>query len=206
MPDRFIELAERTWLIEPLTMILLERALADWRDRSEPDNAISIALNLSPKSLRDPDFPTRVETALGVHGASPSTLVLEITENVLMSDAHQSLTCLSQLHEMGITLAIDDFGAGYSSLSYLRRLPVDVLKIDRSFITGLKAGEDAIVRSTIDLAHDLGLTVVAEGVESKIERDYLRDLACDAAQGRYLAAPCAPLEARRLVMAGGMGA
>ena len=206
MPDRFIELAERTWLIEPLTMILLERALADWRDRSEPGEAISIALNLSPKSLRDPDFPTRVATALGVHGASPSTLVLEITENVLMSDAHQSLTCLRQLHEMGITLAIDDFGAGYSSLSYLRRLPVDVLKIDRSFITGLKVGEDAIVRSTIDLAHDLGLKVVAEGVESRMERDHLRELACDAAQGRYLAAPCAPLEARRLVMAGGMGA
>jgi len=205
LPDRFIELAERTWLIEPLTMILLERALADWRDRSERGDAISIALNLSPKSLRDPDFPTRVETALGVHGASPSTLVLEITENVLMSDAHQSLTCLRQLHDMGITLAIDDFGAGYSSLSYLRRLPVDVLKIDRSFITGLKVGEDAIVRSTIDLAHDLGLKVVAEGVESKLERDHLRELACDAAQGRYLAAPCAPAEARRLVLAGGIG-
>jgi len=206
MPGRFIELAERTWLIEPLTMILLERALADWRDRSEPGDAVSIALNLSPKSLRDPDFPTRVATALGVHGASPCTLVLEITENVLMSDAHQSLTCLRQLHEMGITLAIDDFGAGYSSLSYLRRLPVDVLKIDRSFITGLKVGEDAIVRSTIDLAHDLGLKVVAEGVESRMERDHLRELACDAAQGRYLAAPCAPLEARRLVLEGGMGA
>ena len=205
MPGRFIELAERTWLIEPLTMILLERALADWRDRSEPGDAVSIALNLSPKSLRDPDFPTRVATALGVHGASPCTLVLEITENVLMSDAHQSLTCLRQLHEMGITLAIDDFGAGYSSLSYLRRLPVDVLKIDRSFITGLKVGEDAIVRSTIDLAHDLGLKVVAEGVESRMERDHLRELACDAAQGRYLAAPCAPLEARRLVLEGGMG-
>jgi EAL domain-containing protein (putative c-di-GMP-specific phosphodiesterase class I) len=107
---------------------------------------------------------------------------------------------------MGITLAIDDVGAGYSSLSYLRKLPVDVLKIDRSFITGLKVGEDAIVRSTIDLAHDLGLTVVAEGVESRMERDHLRELACDAAQGRYLAAPCPPLEARRLVMAGGMGA
>ena len=201
MPDRFIELAEKTWLIEPLTMILLERALADW----QPGDAIPIALNLSPKSLRDPDFPTRVATALGVHGASPSALVLEITENVLMSDAHQSLTCLRQLHDMGITLAIDDFGAGYSSLSYLRRLPVDVLKIDRSFITGLKVGEDTIVRSTIDLAHDLGLKVVAEGVESRMERDHLRELDCDAAQGRYLAAPCAPLEARRLVMAGGIG-
>jgi len=204
MPDRFIELAERTWLIEPLTMILLERALADWTDRSEAGDSISIALNLSPKSLRDSDFPTRVATALDVHGVSASALVLEITENVLMSDAHQSLTCLSQLHDMGVTLAIDDFGAGYSSLSYLHRLPVDILKIDRSFITGLRAGEDAIVRSTIDLAHDLGLKVVAEGVESRTEHDHLRELSCDAAQGRYLAAPCTPLEARRLVM-GGMG-
>jgi len=206
LPDRFIELAERTWLIEPLTMILLDRALAEWANRSESDDSIAIALNLSPKSLRDPDFPTRVATALDVHGASASALVLEITENVLMSDAPQSLTCLSELHDMGVTLAIDDFGAGYSSLSYLRRLPVDVLKIDRSFITGLKAGEDAIVRSTIDLAHDLGLKVVAEGVESRSERDHLRELSCDAAQGRYLAAPCAPLEARRLVQSGGLGA
>src|SRR5439155_26872120 len=138
MPDQFIELAERTWLIEPLTMILLDRALVDWADPSDPGDMIAIALNLSPKSLRDPDFPTRIATALANHGASPSALVLEITENVLLSDPHQSLACLSQLHEMGVTLAIDDFGAGYSSLSYLRRLPVDVLKIDRSFITGLK--------------------------------------------------------------------
>jgi diguanylate cyclase (GGDEF)-like protein len=204
MPDRFIELAERTWLIEPLTMILLERALAEWTDRSEPGNSVAIALNLSPKSLRDPDFPTRVATALEFSGALASGLVLEITENVLMSDAHQSLACLSQLRGMGITLAIDDFGAGYSSLSYLRHLPVDVLKIDRSFITGLKAGDDAIVRSTIDLAHDLGLKVVAEGVESRTEHDRLRELSCDAAQGRYLAAPCAPLETRRWIQAGGV--
>jgi diguanylate cyclase (GGDEF)-like protein len=206
MPDQFIDLAERTWLIEPLTMILLDRALADWEDRPDRDDSISIALNLSPKSLRDPDFPTRIATALSVHHASPSALVLEITENVLMSDAHQSLTCLSQLHDMGITLAIDDFGAGYSSLSYLRRLPVDLLKIDRSFITGLKAGDDAIVRSTIDLAHDLGLKVVAEGVESRIERDHLRELACDAAQGRFLAAPSEAMEVRRWIQGGNLSA
>jgi len=206
MPDQFIDLAERTWLIEPLTMILLDRALADWTERPDRDGSISIALNLSPKSLRDPDFPTRIATALGVHHASPSALVLEITENVLMSDAHQSLTCLSQLHDMGIRLAIDDFGAGYSSLSYLRRLPVDLLKIDRSFITGLKAGDDAIVRSTIDLAHDLGLKVVAEGVESRTERDHLRELACDAAQGRFLAAPSEAMEVRRWIHGGNLSA
>src|SRR5262249_41950432 len=149
---------------------------------------------------------TRIATALDAHGASPKALVLEITENVLMSEAHQCLACLRQLYEMGVTLAIDDFGAGYSSLSYLRRLPVDVLKIDRSFITGLRAGEDAIVRSTIDLAHDLGLKVVAEGVESRMERDHLRELACDAAQGHYLASPCEAPEIRRWIMTGGMGA
>ena len=115
---------------------------------------------------------------------------------LIVERSEHASTCCSALQALGIRLAIDDFGTGYSSLSYLRRFPVDILKIDRSFITGLKVGEDAIVRSTIDLAHDLGLKVVAEGVESRMERDHLRELACDAAQGRYLAAPCAPLEAR----------
>jgi EAL domain-containing protein (putative c-di-GMP-specific phosphodiesterase class I) len=99
------------------------------------------------------------------------------------------MTCLSRLHEMGVKFAIDDYGIGYSSLSYLRRLPVDRLKIDRSFVSGLMTGDDAIVRSTIDLAHNLGLTVVAEGVESAEARDRLRELGCDAAQGNFIAKP-----------------
>lgn len=150
---------------------------------------LSVAVNLSPRSLRDPDFPDRIANVLRLHGASPSALVFEITENVLMSDAPRSKTCASRLHDMGNTIAIDDFGAGYSSPSYLRRLPVDQLKIDRSFVSGLMSGDDAIVRSTIDLAHNLRLTVVAEGVESAVARDRLRELGCDAAQGFFIAEP-----------------
>lgn len=197
-PSEFIELAEHTGLIEPLTMLLLDKALAEWSGRDRL-LSIAVAVNLSPRSLRDPDLPDRIADVLRLRHASPSALVFEITENVLMSDAPRSLTCLSRLHEMGVTLAIDDFGAGYSSLSYLRRLPVDQLKIDRSFVSGLVAGDDAIVRSTIELAHNLGLTVVAEGVESVEARDRLQALGCDAAQGNFIAAPGSAIDVRRWV-------
>ena len=105
------------------------------------------------------------------------------------------------LHDMGVTLAIDDFGTGYSSLTYLRRLPVDELKIDRSFAGRLAPGDDAIVRSTIDLAHNLGLRVVAEGVEDAVVLERLREMGCDAAQGNFIAAPAPPAEIRRWVAA-----
>ncbi len=197
-PNEFIELAEHTGLIEPLTMRLLDKALAEWTglDRWPP---ISVAVNLSPRSLRDPDLPDRIADVLRLHDASPSTLVLEITENVILSDVPLSTACLSRLHDMGVTLAIDDFGAGYSSLNYLRRLPIDQLKIDRSFVSGLGAGDDAIVRSTIDLAHRLGLTVVAEGVESVEARDHLQQLGCDAAQGNLIAEPGPATDIRRWI-------
>ena len=119
-------------------------------------------------------------------------LTLEITENMIMSDPARSMDCLAQLHAMGVRLAIDDFGTGYSSLSYLRRLPVDELKIDRSFVIGLApAMDDVIVRSTIDLAHNLGLTVVAEGVESEVVQTMLAAMGCDAAQGTHISPPAA---------------
>ena len=151
----------------------------------------------SPRSLRDPGFPDQVADLLRRRQASPSALVFEITENLVLSDTTRSMTCLSRLHEMGVKFAIDDYGIGYSSLSYLRRLPVDRLKIDRSFVSGLVAGDDAIVRSTIDLAHNLGLTVVAEGVESAEARDRLQELGCDAAQGNFIAKPGSATDIRR---------
>jgi diguanylate cyclase (GGDEF)-like protein len=198
MPGEFIEFAEHTWLIEPLTMLLLDQALAEW---AGPQPPISIAVNLSPRTLRDPDLPDRIANVLSAHDASPSRLVLEITESTLLVDAQRTTTCLSLLHDMGVTLAIDDFGAGYSSLSYLRRLPVDLLKIDRSFASALAVGDDPIVRSTIDMAHNLGLRVVAEGVEEAVVLERLRDLGCDAAQGNYIAAPAPPADVRRWVAA-----
>jgi diguanylate cyclase (GGDEF)-like protein len=197
-PSEFIDLAEQTGLIEPLTMMLLDKALAEWA-ALDARTGVRVAVNLSPRNLRDPDLPDRVAECIRLRGVDPAALVLEITENFIMADPVRSAKCLARLHDMGITLAIDDFGTGYSSLSYLRQLPVDELKIDRSFVLGLTKDQAAIVRSTIDLAHDLGLVVVAEGVESTTIRDRLREFGCDGAQGWLVAPPAPAVEMRRWV-------
>ena len=198
LPVEFIDLAEHTGLIEPLTTLLLDQALAAWTG-PDPRLAVPVAVNLSPRLLRHPDLPDRIAEHLKLRNAHPSSLVLEITENFIMADPLRSMSCLNRLHDMGIKLAIDDFGMGYSSLSYLRQLPLDQLKIDRSFMIELAAGDDAIVRSTIDLAHSLGLTVVAEGVESAAVYDRLRGLGCDAVQGLFISAPGPAITIRRWV-------
>jgi len=127
---------------------------------------------------------------LSAYDAPPTSLALEITENILMSDPARSMDCLKRLHDMGLRLVIDDFGTGYSSLSYLRRLPVDELKIDRSFVAGLIGGQDeVIVRSAIDLGHNFGLTVVAEGVENADVQLQLSAMGCDVAQGTFISPP-----------------
>src|SRR5262249_47300335 len=151
---------------------------------------LSVAVTLSPRTLQDPRLPQRIEAMLSAYDARSTSLSLEITENILMADPARSLDCLKRLDEMGVRLVIDDFGTGYSSLSYLRRLPIDELKIDRSFVAGLLAGlDDVIVRSTIDLAHNLGLTVVAEGVETEEVQRRLQALGCDVVQGTFISAP-----------------
>jgi EAL domain-containing protein (putative c-di-GMP-specific phosphodiesterase class I) len=140
---------------------------------------------------------------LAVYSARPESLALEITENILMADPARSMESLNRLHDMGVRITIDDFGSGYSSLSYLRRLPIDELKIDRSFIAGLLTGtDDVLVRSTIDLAHNLGLRVVAEGVETDDARARLTALGCDAAQGTVIRAPASAAELRAWIRAG----
>jgi diguanylate cyclase (GGDEF)-like protein len=187
-PSEFVEIAEQTGLIESLTFLILDRALAEWVE-TEPRLAIPVAVNLSARHLRDPELPERVLEILERKNIAPRMLVLEITENCIMADPAGSTLVLSRLHDMGVKLAIDDFGTGYSSLGYLQRLPLDELKIDRSFVNRLSAGSDAIVRSIIELAHNLGLTVVAEGVESAAVRDCLLALGCDAAQGIFLSRP-----------------
>jgi|RhiMethySRZTD1v2_1073278.scaffolds.fasta_scaffold04059_3 diguanylate cyclase (GGDEF)-like protein len=187
-PEEFIQVAEQTGLIEPLTMLLIDKVLTEWAaPRARPP--VPIAVNLSARHLRDPELPERVLEALQRHGAAPSELALEITENSIMSNPERSIACLSRLREMGISVAVDDFGTGYSSLSYLRDLPVDELKIDRIFVSGLRTTDAAIVRSTIELAHNLGLRIIAEGVESMAVCDRLRALRCDAAQGTFFAPP-----------------
>jgi diguanylate cyclase (GGDEF)-like protein len=189
LPDDFIRVAEHTGLVNPLTAFVLERALTEWPHAARPDSC-GIAVNVSPRSLHHAAFPGRIREMLDGFGMSPASLVLEITENLVMADPDGAIRCLDELHEMGVRLVIDDFGKGYSSLSYLRRLPVDEIKIDRSFIIGLADGEDdTLVRCMIELAHNLGMTAVAEGVESEMVYQQLGELNCDAAQGYYLMKP-----------------
>jgi diguanylate cyclase (GGDEF)-like protein len=189
MPDDFIRVAEHTGLVNPLTAFVLDRTFSEWPLSALPDMC-SLAINVSPRSLHHAAFAGRVRETLDSYAMPATSLTIEITENVVMSDPDGSARCLDELHEMGVRLVIDDFGKGYSSLSYLRRLPVDEIKIDRSFLADLSdRGDDTLVRSMIDLAHNLGLTAVAEGVESEAMFRQLAELNCDAAQGFFISRP-----------------
>jgi len=190
MPDRFIPMAEQTGAVRPLTLWMLERALQQCLEWRRQGVELVAAVNLSPRNLQDPELPERVRSLLNLLGAPAQMLELEITESVIMSDPLRSLQVLTRLNKMGLRLAVDDFGTGYSSFSYLRKLPVHEIKIDKSFIDDMiQQHDEVIVQSTIDLAHNLGLTVVAEGVQDKETLDRLRELGCDTAQGDYLSAP-----------------
>jgi diguanylate cyclase (GGDEF)-like protein/PAS domain S-box-containing protein len=190
-PDDFIPLAQQTGLMKPLTLYVLEEALRQSRAWQEDGLRLSIAVNLSNRNLLDVDFPTQVEDLLRRWGVEPALLALEITESTMLVDPVRTKAVLERLSAMGIRLSIDDFGTGYSSLSYLKRAPFDEIKVDRSFVMSMNDDEDdaAIVRSTIDLGRNLGLEVVAEGVESKEIWDRLSELGCTAAQGYYLSRP-----------------
>ena len=190
-PDEFILLAEQTRLIRPLSRWVLRAALrqcAAWRADGLD---LPVAVNLSAQDLQDPALPDLVAEQLTACGVSPEHLQLEITESGLLADPPRARERLARLRALGVRVAIDDFGTGYSSLSYLQRLPVDELKIDRSFVQGMAADESAraIVRAVIDLADDLGLRVVAEGVEDRATWDVLAALGCDVAQGYYFSPP-----------------
>jgi len=191
LPDDFIDVAEQTGLIRPMTRYVLDRALQDcraWRDRGLE---LSVAVNLSPRNLLDTTMPAQVHELLQHHGLPPEALELEITESTAMVDPVRALQILDELHRSGVQLSVDDYGTGHSSLAYLSHLPVDALKIDRSFVMDMGTGSkgDVIVRSTIDLARNLGLVVVAEGVETKEVYHRLSELGCDAAQGYWLGQP-----------------
>jgi diguanylate cyclase (GGDEF)-like protein len=197
LPGEFIELAETTWLIEPLTMLLLDRAIADWAKTDRLAWA-PVAVNLSSKSLRDQNLPDLIADLLRLHGAPASALTLELADDALVLEMPKTETTLARLHRMGVFLAIDDFNAEYSHAIYLRRVPIDRLKIGRTFVARLQEREAAL-RSVIDLAHSRGLVVVAEGIETAEVRDQLRALGCDAAQGNFIAAPASLTETRRWV-------
>jgi diguanylate cyclase (GGDEF)-like protein len=190
-PDEFIPLAEQTGTITPLTMGVLERALRQCRLWHNAGHHLSVAVNLSARTIHDPEFPSGVQRLLNAYQLDPRWLTLELTESTVMADPTRSMETLSRLHGMGVELSIDDFGTGYSSLAYLKRLPVHELKIDRSFVMNMATDENdaVIVRSTIELGQNLGLRVVAEGVETAEIRDRLTVMRCDIAQGYLLSRP-----------------
>jgi diguanylate cyclase (GGDEF)-like protein len=191
MPGSFIDMAEHTNLIKPLTRRVLELALAQVAEWSTLGMSIKLAVNVSARVLVDPDFPAQVMSALQQAGVPPAQLKLEVTESALMVDPGTARSVLKELDALGIEISIDDFGTGYSSLAYLANLPVSEVKIDRSFVSKMEAEsrESIIVSSTINLAHHLGLRAVAEGVENTALLPRLQELHCDAAQGFGISRP-----------------
>ena len=190
-PDAFLAVAEQTGLIRPLTDLVLDdelRACRRWRDQGLK---VPVAVNLSARSLLDQGLPGRVATLLARHELEASCLELEVTESAAMANPVQSVQVLRRLAELGVTLSVDDFGTGHTSLSYLSRLPIGALKIDQSFVRRLadNQADRTIVRTTIGLAHDLGLTVVAEGLENATAWPTLSAWGCDEAQGFWLSRP-----------------
>jgi EAL domain-containing protein (putative c-di-GMP-specific phosphodiesterase class I) len=190
-PPEFISLAEETGMIVPLTRAVMERVCNDIVQLGDALPAdFRVSINLSGVNFMDPQLIPTVRAVLEGAGLQASRIEFELTETVLMRDLDYATTILAQLREMGIRVAVDDFGTGYSSLAYLRRLAVDTLKIDRSFVSELVDGQGvAIVRAVIGLAHSLGLEVVAEGVETVAQLETLRDQGCHLIQGYLFARP-----------------
>lgn len=193
-PDEFIRVAEETGLIRRLTDQVVTMAVQRARSWIDAGHDLTVSVNLSTLDLLDELLPERIAARLDQHGLAADRLILEITESSLMADTPRTMSTVDRLHRLGVGLSLDDFGTGYSSLSYLRRLPVTELKIDRSFVANvaLDPQDEVIVRSTIELGHNLGLTVVAEGAENAPVLDRLRALGCDLGQGYGVARPLPP--------------
>jgi EAL domain-containing protein (putative c-di-GMP-specific phosphodiesterase class I) len=184
-------LAERTGIITDLTAYVLQMALEHARAWRQAGHMWTVAVNVAMRNLLDGDFAVTVGDLLAKSGLDPSMLTLEITETGVMSDPARTIDMLDRLAALGLQLSIDDFGTGYSSLSYLQQLPVTEIKIDKLFVSELSVdpSAEAIVRSVLDLARNLDLAVVAEGVEDRRTWEHLRTLGCDMAQGYFLARP-----------------
>ena len=190
-PGEFIPFAEQTGFVRELTLWVMDYAARHWAALQQPQRPLRVAVNLSTRDLLDHEFPQRLAALLARHRAPAEGFCLEITESAIMDDPQRAEATLNRLAALGFKLSIDDFGTGYSSLAYLKRLPVNELKIDRSFVMAMETEESdaTIVRSTIDLAHNLGLTVVAEGVEDAATLAALHALRCDEAQGYFISRP-----------------
>jgi diguanylate cyclase (GGDEF)-like protein/PAS domain S-box-containing protein len=206
-PDQFITLAEETGHIVPLGYWVLEQAAADivrWRGRVQRQTAPYVSVNVSARQFRDPGFADSVRRVLATSGLPASALMLELTESGLMGRDERIHAELMELKLIGVRLAIDDFGTGYSSLSYLRELPIDVLKIDKSFVDGIATSQQrlALVEGIIGIAKTLRLDVVAEGIETEVQRDLLVSMGCNFGQGYLLAMPVPAEQAETLVRTG----
>jgi diguanylate cyclase (GGDEF)-like protein len=199
MPDTFIPYVERTVLLRPLTHWVVNEALRQWREWADLGTRLEVAVNVSPRSLLDQQLPSQIAAALETWGVPAEFLKLELTESFLMSDSGRSTAVLEELSRIGVGLSIDDFGTGYSSLSHLKRLPIQEIKIDRSFVMNmLRDPNDAmIVRATVELGQNLGMRVVAEGVEDRETWDLLESFGCDEAQGYFFSPPLQRDEFRR---------
>lgn len=195
-PDEFIPLAERSGSIQRITRWVLRHALRELADRGPGATELTMAVNVSARDISDADFPALVTALLTEHGVPAPHLELEVTEGAVLDDLPRAIATLDRLSELGVRIAIDDYGTGFSSLAQLKQLPVDTLKIDKSFVLNLDSSpQDAlIVRSTIELAHGLNLSVVAEGVESAQSARRLIGWGCDALQGYYYAKPLTPAQ------------
>jgi EAL domain-containing protein (putative c-di-GMP-specific phosphodiesterase class I) len=206
-PIEFIPIAEETGLIHPIGRWILREAclqMAAWNKEVRPVDRLSMSVNLSGRQLAEPDLVTRVVRILEETGVDPDQLKLEITESAIMADAETATERLAQLRALGIGLSIDDFGTGYSSLSYLHRLPLTALKIDKTFVWAMGASvrETQICHGIVTLAHNLGLGVIAEGIETPEQRQRLRELRCEYGQGFYFAKPLPAERATELVRSG----
>jgi EAL domain-containing protein (putative c-di-GMP-specific phosphodiesterase class I) len=190
-PDEFIPLVQETGLIKPLTHYVLDRALRQCRCWMDSGRPMKVAVNLAMRNLIDADLPGDIADLLKLNGVSEDLLVLEITESAVISDPLRTEAVLARLARMGVRISVDDFGTGYSSLTYLTRLPIDEIKIDRSFVTNMNtsADKEVVVRSTIDLARNLGKQVVAEGVETAGVLQRLEELGCHLVQGYFVSKP-----------------
>jgi diguanylate cyclase (GGDEF)-like protein/PAS domain S-box-containing protein len=197
-PSEFISLAEETGLIVPLGAWVLEtacRQAVTWQAAQSRDQPpLTMSVNLAPRQLAEPLLPDELGRILRRTGIDPGSVWLELTENALMNDAEASIAALQALRAHGVHLAIDDFGTGYSSLGHLKRFPVEMLKVDKTFVDGLgqESGDTTIVRAVVGLAHSLGLAAVAEGLETPLQLAELRTMGCDYAQGYFFGKPKAP--------------
>jgi diguanylate cyclase (GGDEF)-like protein/PAS domain S-box-containing protein len=209
-PDQFIPLAEETGLITGIGEFVIDAACRQaraWQQTYAHVSDLSISVNLSARQIQDAGIVGLIREALDRSGLPPETLILEITESLLMHDTDATLTRLVELKELGVRLAIDDFGTGYSSLSYLRRFPVDILKIDKSFVDNVASRTDAmaLTRAIVDLGRSLGLTTVAEGVELSAQAAELKALGCDMAQGYLFGRPVDAASVERVLQSDSAG-